>query len=314
MKTKFGAYLQEWLQIKRGQVSAQTWDTYCQIVRDYIEPALGSIRMREITPHRIQLFYNQKLNEGVGARTVQKIHLLMNAVFKSAVQSGITGRNPLDVVKTPKATSTEMKFLDENQVKKLLQTAKETDAWNYALLYLALVTGMRHGELLALKWEDVDFDRGTLAVKFSLKRIRGGGLVRKQPKTKASIRTIKLGAQTVEVLQGQKERLRTQQASVGDLWEETDHVFPSSVGTPRDPSNVIKEFRQILKKASLPKIRFHDLRHTAASLMLNNGVEVLAVSQRLGHAKPSITLDVYGHLMPSLQKEVAERMDSLVTG
>ena len=205
-----------------------------------------------------------------------------------------------------------MKFLDEEQVNRLLETARESDHLYYALIYTAVVTGMRQGELLALKWENIDLEKGIVQVKHNLKRLPGGGLALKAPKTKSSIRAIRLGAKSVAVLQEHKARLSQEEAKHNGLWQETDFVFTSTIGTPIDPSNLIRQFRQLLKQAGLPKIRFHDLRHTAASLMLSNGVEVLAASQRLGHAKPSITLDVYGHLMPSLQDKAAEAMDGLI--
>jgi len=169
-------------------------------------------------------------------------------------------------------------------------------------------------ELLALKWENIDLAKGILNVKFNLKRLpNGGGLVLDKPKTKTSIRSIKLGQDTIDVLKVQKNRIAKEQEIKPEIWQEEGFVFPSTVGSAIDPSNMLRYFRASLKAANLPKIRFHDLRHTAASLMLNNGVDVLVASQRLGHAQPSITLNVYGHLMPSMQSEAAELLDTLIT-
>ncbi len=181
---------------------------------------------------------------------------------------------------------------------------------NYSLYYLAVVTGMREGELLALKWENVDLENGILSVKFNLKRIPGGGLAVGKPKTESSIRSVKLGEDTITVLKEHKRYL--EQEAINDYWHDEGFIFPSSVGTALDPSNLLKQFRELLEIAELPRIRFHDLRHTAASLMLNNGVDVLVASQRLGHAHPSITLDVYGHLMPSMQNKAASIIDALL--
>jgi integrase len=173
---------------------------------------------------------------------------------------------------------------------------------------------MRQGELHALRWQDVDLEKGILNVKFNLKRVPGGGLELKMPKTKSSIGSIKLGNASIDVLVQQKQCLALEKKNKADLWQDSDHVFTSTVGSPIDPTNLLKQFRHLLKKAELPAIRFHDLRHTAASLMLNNGIDVLIASRRLGHAKPSITLDVYGHFMPSKQSETANILDSLVRG
>ncbi|MDH3943245.1 MAG: site-specific integrase, partial [Anaerolineae bacterium] len=131
---------------------------------------------------------------------------------------------------------------------------------------------------------------------------------------KSSIRSIKLGKDSTEVLQTHKRLQNKERESMNKRWSDSNHVFVSSIGSPIDPTNLLRTFRQLLKEAGLPKMRFHDLRHTAASIMLNNGIDVLVASQRLGHARPSITLDVYGHLMPAIQNEAAEVLDSILAG
>ena len=306
----FGAWLDEWLTSKEHHIAIQTHSYYCQIVRDYIKPALGRIRLRELKSRQIQRFYNSKVSEGVGLRTVQKAHTIIHASLNSARKFGMIPFNPDDATSPPKPKPKTMKFLNEKQIKIFLKVTREKNERNYALYCLALVTGMREGELLALKWENTDLDKGILNVKFNLKRIPGGGLQIDKPKTKSSIRSIKLGVDTIKVLYSQKKRLELE--SLCDLWNNKGFVFPTKIGTAIDPSNLLKQFRQLLIDAELPKIRFHDLRHTAASLMLNNGIDVLVASQRLGHARPSITLDVYGHLMPSIQNEAANILDSLI--
>lgn len=306
----FGEWLDEWLVSKGHHVAIQTHSYYSQLVRDYIKPALGRIRLRELNARQIQRFYNAKVSDGVGLRTVQKTHTVIHASLNSARKFGMIPYNPDDASNPPKPKPKPMKFLNQEQIKKLLKVSQETNDRYYPLYYLALVTGMREGELLALKLEDVDLEKGILNVKSNLQRIPGGGLKIGKPKTESSIRTIKLGKDTVEVLRSQKRKLEEEKEN--ECWQDEGFVFPSSVGTAADPSNLLKQFRKLLKDAGLPRIRFHDLRHTAASLMLNNGVDVLVASQRLGHAHPSITLDVYGHLMPSMQNEAAKLIDLLV--
>lgn len=312
-KMPFSEFLENWLKSKKPVVTAHTWRTYCQLVRDYIGPTLGEIKLRDLSPNQIQHFYNECVDAGIGLRTVQKTHTVLHASLNFAMKAGMIGRNPAKATQPPKPKQKEMRFLNAEQAKQLLETAKKTHDPNFALYHLALVTGMREGELLSLKWENVDLVLGILNVKHNLVRRPGGGLQLKSPKTKASIRSIKLGQETISVLAEQMKRLEQAQEASNGLWQNTGHVFTSSVGTPIDPSNLLKQFRQLLRKAGLPKIRFHDLRHTAASLMLNNGVDVLVASQRLGHAKPSITLDVYGHLMPATQSHAAEMLDQLVS-
>ena len=311
--TQFGEFLDEWLASAKPRLTEHSWRTYGQIVRDHISPSLVKVRLRDLNPAVIQRFYDKKVADGLGLRTVQKTHTIIHAALNSAMKLGLIGRNPDNATQPPKPRRREMQYLDAAQVKKLLETARRTGDRNYALCYLAVSTGMREGELLGLRWDDVNLEQGILNVRFSLKRLPSGVLALKQPKTKTSIRAIKLGRQTIDILQLQKIRNSMDAEKAGKLWKEQKFVFPSTVGTPMDPTNLIKAFRKLLRKADLPRIRFHDLRHTAASLMLNNGVDVLVASHRLGHARPSITLDVYGHLIPSMQVHVAEVLEALLS-
>jgi integrase len=168
--------------------------------------------------------------------------------------------NPDDATTPPKPKPKAMKFLNQKQVLILLETAKAIKDRNYALYYLALVTGMRQGELLALKWDNLDLEAGILNVRFNLRRRPGGGLVLDRLKTQSSIRAIKLGQETINVLGDNKERVLAEKEEKAELWQDYGFVFPSTVGSPLDPSNVLKQFRKLLVEANLPKIRFHDLR------------------------------------------------------
>ncbi len=183
----------------------------------------------------------------------------------------------------------------------------------FALYHLAVSTGMRQGELLGLKWSDLDCKQGLLQVQRQLTKKKGGGFEFTAPKTKAGTRRLDLGESALRVLRDHRQQQYLEMQSVGDDWQDNDLVFPSTIGTPYNRSNLRKRFKLILDEAGLPEIRFHDLRHTAATLMLNHGIPVIVVSRRLGHARPSITLDIYGHLIPDKQKEVALLMNQLLT-
>ncbi len=308
----FGEFLNDWLLSTKPRLTEHTWRTYGQLTEDYIKPVLGLVRLRDLNPSSIQRFYNKKIADGVSLRTTEKTHTVIHAALNTALKLGLIGRNPDDATQPPKPPRKEMKFLNADQVKKLLETARNTQDRNFTICYLAVSTGMREGELLALKWEDVNLHQGILNVKFSLKRMPGGGLKLLQPKTRSSVRSIKLGKEAVQVLLSQQTLSKEEKNKAGRLWQDLGFVFPSTVGTPMDPTNLLKSFRKLLRKADLPAIRFHDLRHTAASLMLNNGVDVLVASSRLGHAKPSITLDVYGHLIPDMQIRAATIVEELL--
>jgi len=204
-----------------------------------------------------------------------------------------------------------MEILNESEVLQFLMFAHGTR--NEGLYHVAIKTGMRQGELLGLKWSDLDWIKGIIRIQRQVQRIKGQGMVFLRPKTKTSLRSIQLGDETVLILRKHLTQQNLDKALAGKRWKNKNLIFPSRVGTPQSPSNLLKEFKALLKKADLKKIRFHDLRHTAASLMLNHGVPVLIVSKILGHSKPSTTLDIYGHLIPIMQDGVASLMDDLVT-
>jgi integrase len=236
------------------------------------------------------------------------MHAVLRNSLGYAEKQGIIPSNPTKRVDKPVMAKREMAFFSDDQVRRLLSAAAGKTV--EVLLQLAITTGMRQGELLGLKWSDVDWVAATIRVQRQLQRIPTLGLVFAQPKSKSSIRTVQLGAFTLKKLMGHKDQ-QDMQFRLGENKENL--IFPSSIGTPKEPRILLAEFKALQNKAGLPNIRFHDLRHTAASLMLMSGMELMRISRQLGHSKPSITLDVYGHLIPGLENEAAQRLDELVT-
>ena len=313
MELTFGEYLAKWLLTITPNIRSSTLRQYTQVVRQYITPNLGKIKLVELKPYLIQQLYDKLIARGKGRRTVQVVHAVIHRSLNQAVKLGILDLNPDDSTSPPKTQEKEIRVLDQDQVHALLSVAKSKGFHHFALYYVALVTGMRQGELLGLKWNDFDPERKTIKVTRQVQRVQGGGFEFSPPKTKKGFRTIKLGGEAVNVLRRHYIAQLDYSSREGDKWQDHTLIFPSVVGTPINPPNLVKAFRALLEKAGLPRVRFHSLRHTAASLMLNNGVDVLVVSRRLGHSKPSITLDVYGHLIPSSQQKVADLMDNLIT-
>jgi integrase len=306
-----GEYLNSWLVSSKTSMRQSTWAHYDQLVRQYIQPELGSIRIRELRPEQIQRFYNAHLSAGVGNHTVIKLHTILHSALERAVRMGWVIQNACKWAILPKSPPKEMMILDESQVSQLLVAAHGNRL--EGLLHLALATGMRQMEILGLKWSDLDWIKQTLKIERQLARINGDSIQFTQPKTKNGRRTLALGDRTMEKLRSQYERQHADRKSASENWVENGLIFTTKNGTPIHYRNLLRDFKLLLKKAGLPTIRFHDLRHTAASLMLNHGVPVIVVSRRLGHAKPSITLDVYGHLLPSMQLEAAQLIDELIT-
>lgn len=309
VRITFGQYLQSWLEYTKGTVRPKTWQQYEGIVRNHLTPALGKIRLSELQPNHIQNFYGQLIEGEHSHRTIQLIHTIIHRALVIAQQQGLTGRNSAQLVTPPRYSKTEMQVLTDFQSRQLLITAQGLR--NEALYHLAITTGMRQGELLGLKWKDIDWAGCALYVRRQAQRISGKGIQLCEPKTASSIRLIQFGNETLRQLSAHRKRQDIERLIPG--WQENDMVFPSLIGTPLDQRNLHREFKGLLIAAGIPEIRFHDLRHTAATLMLSNGIPLLVVSRRLGHAKPSITLDIYGHYLPGMQSEAAALMDELVT-
>jgi integrase len=310
--TTLKEFLDEWLTTVSSSSSKGTYFSYSWTVQKRIIPYIGNVNLMDLRPDRIQRFYNYLQKEGLSHHAVAVTHKTLRVAMSHAVKLRLIGRNPCSGTTPPKPQQREMNFYDDLQVRSLLKTARDIADKLYPLYYLAIHTGMRQAELIGLKWEDLDWGLSTLQVKRQVRHFKGASYAFLEPKSKSGTRTITLGKQALEILKVHKKEQEVFINSVGENWTDLDLVFPSGAGTPLTASNIRRAFRKLLAVSGLPKIRFHDLRHTAASLMLNYGIPVLIVSKRLGHSKPSITLDVYGHFIPSKQEEAAQLMDELM--
>lgn len=310
---KLQKFLEEWLITVRSSRRPSTVSIYKRVLKRHVFPTLGSVQVKQINPEQIQSLYAKKLADGFSDHAVHQIHQVLHVAFEHALNLRLLPRNPVSYTSPPTPKSTEMSFYDEGEVQTLLLTAQGIGDHYYPIYYLAVHTGMRQGELLGLKWNDLDWKRQTLSITRQLVYRRGGVFEFREPKTKNGKRTILLGKAAIDILREHQDNQNLQRRRKATAWQEHGLMFASTTGTPINPSNLRRSFRVLLKESGLPKIRFHDLRHTAASLMLNNGIPVLIVSRRLGHSKPSITLDVYGHLIPSKQEEVVQLMDEILT-
>jgi integrase len=237
----------------------------------------------------------------------------LHQAFKNAILWGLLIKNPTYGVSPPKKQIKEMQVLSPSEASHLLVTAHLLEDPLYPLIKTALNSGMRLSELRAIQWNDIDWENKTVRVEKQIKRKPGGGFIFSPPKTKASQRTIELGSDTLESIKQQQEKQFELIMLVGDQWQDNDLVFTTNRGTPLQSTKLRKRFYKLLEKARLEQIRFHDLRHTAASFMLNSGVPVLMVSKRLGHSSVSTTLDTYGHLIPEMQKGIGNLLDDLIS-
>ena len=306
-------HCQSWLTMKSTILRPYTYKQYRQIMRDYIIPELGKTLLVDLESQQIQNLYNAKVEEGVGLRTIEYVHAIFRGCLNHAVRLNILSKNPALATNPPKPDPEEIIVLDEDQIQNFILAAQALQPGNYPFYQLALTTGMRKGEILGLKWEDLDWIRRTIVVKRQLKRSTETGFFFSPPKTKAGSRTIVLGERTIAIFKEHHQKWLQRRENFDPDWAREDLIFTEEDGSPLRYRRVYSEFKALLESAALPDIRFHDLRHTAASQMLVNGVDILTVTRRLGHAKSSVTLDIYGHLTPGAQEKAASVMDNLTT-
>lgn len=307
-----GQYLDSWLETSKHTIKPRTWKRYVEYVRLHMIPKLGKIPLSKLTPQQVQLLYAEKLEEGLSTTTVHHLHAVLHRAIHAAVRLGLVQRNVCDMVDPPRMRRNEMAVLSPEQVRALLEAAAGERL--EALYVLAVSTGMRQGELLALKWREVDLDGASLQVRATL-QYTSEGFVFADPKTEHSRRRVTLPAMAVEALRHHRVRQLAERLQLGDAWTDLDLVFPNAVGKPIDGINLLKYwFFPLLKKAGLPRIRFHDLRHTAATLLMARGINPKIVSEMLGHSHVSITLGLYGHVTPTMQQQAADAMDAVLGG
>lgn len=306
-----GMYLKEWLDGKRSSIKPHTHEQYDQVVKTHINPYLGKVKLKDIESFQIQRFYNEKLKNGTSESTVYLIHRVLRCALRQAYAMGLIPRNPISPIKSPKPKKKEMRTYNDYQARDLLRAAEGTDL--EALLFVELATGLRIGEIIGLKWSDLDMETGTLRICRQVQRVKDVGLVFSEPKSEKSRRLIILGPEAIKRLQKHADRQYQQKLFAGDRWMENDLIFPNTIGKPKEQNRLLKDFKILADAAGLPRIRFHDLRHTAATLMLQEEVNPKIVQEILGHSDINLTLNTYSHVLPTLQKEAAVKLEGLLT-
>lgn len=312
-------YLKRWLaDYAKANVSNKTFERYDEIVRIHLVPSLGHHRLSALQPLHIQSCYSEAMlngrkdrkEGGLSAQTVLHHHRLLREALQQAVRWQLLARNPADSVEPPRPIRREMAVLTEGQTVELLKSLEATRL--YVPVLLAVTTGLRRGEILALKWEDLDFDRATLTVRRSLERTNHGVHL-KEPKTRKGRRVVALPQMTIHALRRHKAEQAKERLALGPAYRDSGFVCARICGTPMDPSELTAGFAAHIREQDLPTIRFHDLRHGHATHLLRQGVHPKVVSERLGHSTIGITLDVYSHVMPDMQKEAALRIESALS-
>lgn len=307
-----GEFLSRWLQDSvKHSVRPRTFESYSLNVRRHLAPEIGHLALRKLTPGHVQRFYRKKLEEGLSPRTVQYLHAILHRALEQALRWGLAPRNVADAVDAPKPARREMQALTPEQADRFLE-ATRTDRL-HALFALAVGCGLRQSELLGLAWSDVDLEAGRIQVQRQLQYLRRVGPVLSEPKSARGRRSIALPAFVVEALRQHRKQQLGERLALGPAWQnEWNLVFVTQVGTPIEATNLVRHFKGLLRRAGLPEIRFHDLRHSCASLLLAAGEHPKVVQELLGHSNISLTLDSYSHVLPTLQKQAAAKMDALL--
>jgi len=272
-------------------------------------PELGRFRLDGLTPAHLAAVYDRLLGRGLSPKSALNTHRLLHRALSDAVRSGMLVRNPCDLVDPPRAQRPAVRALDAEEVSRLLAACAGDDPG--PLVTVAMLTGLRLGELLGLTWDDIDLERGELRVVRAVQRVRGRGLVVVPPKTASSRRLLPLPPQAVAALREQRRRQAEARLKAGPAWADGNWVFTTALGLPYHPSDVAHRFQRLLEHAGLRRLRFHDLRHTTASLLLGEGVHPKVVASLLGHSTIQITLDTYSLVTPGLARQAAEALGAL---
>jgi integrase len=314
---RFSEYVKRWLEIKKGQTKRSTYESYVDVCESHITPVLGPHKVQKVTTANLNDYIQTKLKAGLSTATVTRQRAIIHNILDLAIKEGIVGRNVSDNCTTLTIQREQTKTLSLEEITKLLEVAKgiyEADKGKgnkffqiYHIVLLALATGARRGEILALKWENIDFDKNVITIRDSLTEAEGGVYI-DTPKTNASRRVIAVDLAVLKELQELKKVNDELTKKIVD--KESPWVFSTRDCKPLTPSNMSRAWRSLLADAELKDIRFHDLRHTQATHLIANGTNIKTVSARMGHATTRITLDLYAHALPEQDREAAERMGS----
>ena len=311
-KQTVAEFLTDWLKQASANLKPASAGRYEEIIRIHITPAIGKVQLTRLTPQQVSRLYTTLKDAGLSGSTISNVHTILHKALDQAMRWQLVNRNVTEQVDPPRKGKPEHTIWNSEQVRAFLAVS---DKDVYASLWrLAIHTGMRRGEMLGLQWTDVDFAKGALTIKRTYSRGAGNHYEIGSTKTMSGRRQITVAPVVVEWLKTQYTRQLDTRLSQGDDYLDKGFVFADEVGRPIHPNTLTKHFHKLIALASLPSIRIHDLRHTAATLMLSNGEHPKVVSEMLGHANIRITMDLYSHVLPTMQKDASDRLAALIAG
>jgi integrase len=311
-KTTVADYLRgQWLPVVQTRLRPGTWVEYRRKAETHLIPAIGQVPLQQLTTAMLNALYQQLLDRGVGPRTVQYVHATIRKALNDAVRWGLLVRNPAQHAAGPRPRRTELRTWTADELRGFLASVRSDRL--YGAWQLAALTGMRRGEVLGLRWADLDLEGGWLSVRQTLVVVDNQPRV-SEPKTAQGRRRIALDAETVAALRAHHTAQAAERLAAGPAWQGRGLVFTRPDGTPLHPEYVRRQFDRHIARAGLPRIHLHDLRHTHATLALQVGVHPKVISERLGHATVAMTLDIYSHTVPVLQQNAAATIADLLSG
>ena len=307
-------FLDKWVEHIRTRVSARTFERYSSLIEHWIRPELGALPLAKLQPLHVQQLYSRALEGprrdgrpgGLQPQSVLHIHRVLSEALKMAMRWQLAARNVCEAVEPPSVRQPEIPAIDEMQGALLLDAARGTRL--YIPILLALACGLRRGEILALRWSDVDWTNGLLWVRRSVEQTRAGASI-KEPKSPRSRRSVALPPVVVEALREHRARQDEIRDALGSDYQENDLICPRDDGSLWPPQAFTSAYRDLLRRRGLQGPNFHALRHSHASQLIRAGLDIKLVSARLGHAKSGFTLETYGHLLPGQDQEAARRID-----
>jgi len=306
-----GQYMERWLEniYRLRLIRESTYLTYWERLRAQILPSLGHIKLTKLLPEQLEDFYAKKLQEGLAIRTIQNLHSLIRKALSDAVRRNLIARNPCSLIELPSAPKYEPQALTTEQAQVLISAVKHH--WLRIPILMEIITGMRSGEILGLKWQDINFEVEILHINRTLHYKAKRGYFEGPPKTKSSERIIPLPSLLIEVLQSHRARQHEKCLQQGISWEDRDLVFCNRRGGYLNITNVRVEFQTLCRKAGLPRLRPHDLRHSAATILAALGIHPRVVQDLLGHSKVEMTMNVYTKSLLSERKKALEKISDL---
>ncbi|MEH7307947.1 site-specific integrase [Neobacillus drentensis] len=305
-KEIFSSYIEHWFTHYKKRIKETTASSRKYVLDKHLirENPFAQKPLSKITTEDIDTFYDLKIDEEYSASSIKKLHQLLNQAFEQAVKWGRISVNPVLNATPPAVKREEMKIWSINEIHTFLKACKGES--QYLTFKLAIYTGMRKGEILGLKWSDIDYEKKVIQVQRTLSYIPNEGYFLTTPKTVKSIRQIPFSDDILNDLFAQKELQERWKKRLGEAFQDQDLVICTETGSTQDPRNVLRVMKRIRESVNVIQIRFHDIRHTHASILINEGVDIVKISARLGHSNPRITLETYAHLVPNVDNEVAD--------